>query len=182
MFPLVVDLRGRKVVVIGAGRVGAHKARQLLESGALVTVISDVVLAPLPPGIEELKLRPYEHGDLVDALLVVAATGDGAVNDEIVKEANERNLLLNVVDDLGRSNFYFTAVHRDGDVVVSVSTGGSSPALAQWVRDTAAKALPRNLASVARRLRAERSAMHEAGQSTENREWMHRVEELTREL
>lgn len=178
MFPLVADLEGRKVVVIGAGKVGVHKVRQLLESGARVTLISEVLIADVPDGVFDLKVRAYEYGDLEGAILAVAATGDPTVNDQIVQEADDRNILLNVVDDLGRSNFYFTAVHRDGDVLVSVSTGGSSPALAQWVRDTCAKALPRNLAKVARALRAERAALHEQGESTENREWMTRVRRL----
>ena len=73
-------------------------------------------------------------------------------------------------------------MHRDGDVIVSVSTGGSSPALAQWVRNAIAKALPKNLARVARQLRAERDAIHAGGESTEDREWMARVIELTSEL
>lgn len=182
MFPLVVDLANRSVVVIGAGRVGVHKASQLLESGARVTIISEEVLAPVPEGVGALHVRRYEPGDLAGALLVVAATGDAVVNDAIVQEANERRILLNVVDDLGRSNFHFTAVHRDGDVLVSVSTGGASPALAQWVRNAVARALPKNLASVARQLRAERSAIHAGGQSTEDREWMGRVDQLTSEL
>jgi precorrin-2 dehydrogenase/sirohydrochlorin ferrochelatase len=182
MFPLVVDLSNRSVVVIGAGGVGARKTAQLLESGARVTVIAEEILAPVPEGVETLLVRRYVPGDLAGALLVVAATGDPAVNDQIAKEATERNVLLNVVDDLGRSDFHFTAVHRDGDVVVSVSTSGASPALAQWVRNTAAKALPKNLSSVARQLRAERSAIHAAGESTEDREWMARVNELTNEL
>lgn len=178
MFPLVVDLRGRRVVVIGAGHVGAHKAAQLLRAGARVTIITDVVIAPLPDGVATVVLRPYQHGDLSGAFLAVAATGSGEVNDLIVAEAAERNILLNVVDDGRRSNFFFTAVHRDGDVLVSVSTEGASPALAQWVRNTIASVLPKNLASVARRLREERVSLHAAGQSTENRPWMARVQEL----
>lgn len=178
MFPLVVDLTGRRVVVIGAGKVGGHKATELLECGARVTMISEELLAPAPDGVEELLLRPYEYGDLSGAFLVVAATGNSSVSDEIVREATERNLLLNVVDDLGRSNFFFTAVHRDGDVMVSVSTGGASPALAQWVRATAARALPTNLARVARQLRDERRALHDRGESTEGRPWVDRVHEL----
>ena len=178
MFPLVVDLTGRRVVVIGAGNVGVHKAAQLLECGARVTMISEHLFAPIPDGLEELLVRPYRHGDLSGAFLVVAATANGEVSDEIVREANEMNLLINVVDDLARSNFFFTAVHRDGDVVVSVSTGGASPALAQWVRATAARALPTDLARVARQLRDERRALHERGESTEGRPWMDRVHEL----
>jgi siroheme synthase-like protein len=181
MFPLVVDLRSRRVLVIGAGRVGAHKVSQLLAAGARVTVITEEVRAPVASGIESLVVRPYQPGDLEGAFLVVSATGDGAVNDLVVQEARERNILLNVVDDAGRSNFFFTAVHRDGDVVVSVSTEGSSPALAQWVRNVVALALPKNLAAVARQLRKERDALHSSGKSTENLEWMSRVQELIRE-
>jgi precorrin-2 dehydrogenase/sirohydrochlorin ferrochelatase len=181
MFPLVVDLRSRRVLVIGAGRVGAHKVSQLLAAGARVTVITEEVRAPVASGIESLVLRAYQPGDLEGAFLVVSATGDGAVNDLVVQEARELNILLNVVDDAGRSNFFFTAVHRDGDVVVSVSTEGSSPALAQWVRNAVALALPKNLAAVARQLRKERDALHSSGKSTENLEWMSRVQELIRE-
>jgi siroheme synthase-like protein len=181
MFPLVADLRDRRVVVIGAGRVGVDKAEALLACGAKVTLISDHVLAPLPDGIEEFLHRPYEHGDLEGALLVVAATGNPHVNDEIVREANERTILLNTVDDLARSNFYFTANYRDGDVLVAVSTGGASPALAQWVRNRVAHVLPKNLARVARQLRHERNELHEAGESTERRPWAQRVAELVDE-
>jgi len=181
MFPLVADLRGRRVVVIGAGRVGVEKASTLLECGALVTMISVQVLAPLPEGLDRVLIRTYEPGDLDGALLVVAATANATANDEIVQEANERGVLVNVVDDLARSNFYFTANYRDGDVLVSVSTAGASPALAQWVRDRVAGALPKNLARVARELRRERSRLHDAGESTERRPWAQRVVELVEE-
>jgi precorrin-2 dehydrogenase/sirohydrochlorin ferrochelatase len=177
MFQLVVDLQGRRVLVIGAGRVGAQKVAQLRSAGARVSVISEAVNAPLGE-LESLSIRPYRDGDLDGAFLVVSATGDPSVNDRIVAEATERNVLLNVVDDMQRSNFFFTAVHRDGDVVVSVSTEGASPALAQWVRNAVAVTLPKNLAEVARRLRAERDAVHKRGASTEDIVWMPRVQQL----
>ena len=156
MFPLVANLHGRRVVVVGAGRVGVDKAKTLLECGALVTMIAERVLAPLPEGLDQVLLRSYENGDLKGAMLVVAATASVTANDDIVREANERGILVNVVDDQTRSSFYFTANYRDGDVLVSVSTAGASPALAQWVRARVAQALPKNLAPVARRLREER--------------------------
>jgi siroheme synthase-like protein len=182
MFPLVVDLVNRRVIVVGAGKVGAHKARQLLEAGAQVTVITDQVVGDLPEGIVETILRPYRGGDLLGAFLVVSATGDPTTNDQISQEARERNIWLNVVDDPQRSDFYFTAVHRDGDVSVSVSTEGSSPALAQWIRDAIRVALPKNLAEVARRLRAERHSVHKNGETTEDRDWTSRVESLINEV
>jgi precorrin-2 dehydrogenase / sirohydrochlorin ferrochelatase len=181
MLPLVVDLTGRRVVVVGAGRVSHQKVTLLLAAGAKVTIIAKEVLVPVDGRVEELLLREYQPGDLAGAFVAVSATGDPKVNDNVVREARELNMLLNVVDDAARSNYFFTAVHRDGDVVVSVSTEGSSPALAQWVRNAVAKALPKNLAEVARRLRAERDDIHARGESTENLAWMQRVEELVNE-
>jgi siroheme synthase-like protein len=178
MLPLVVDLAGRRVVVLGAGRVSKQKVALLLAAGAKVTIITKEVVVALADDVDELILRPYQRGDLAGAFLVVSATGSSEVNDLVVAEAREHHILLNVVDDATRSNFFFTAVHRDGDVVVSVSTEGSSPALAQWVRNLVAKTLPKNLADVARRLRAERDDIHARGESTENLSWMRRVEEL----
>jgi precorrin-2 dehydrogenase len=175
MFPVMMDLAGRRVVVVGAGRVGATKARQLVSGGAAVTVISPVVTGDLPEGVE-LVARAFVAGDLAGAILVVSATGRAQVDDEVVAEARERNVLVNVVDDPGRSNVYFTAVHRDGELVVSVSTEGASPALARWVRDRVARTLPSGLGEVARRLRAERRGRHEAGESTEGLDWTSRIE------
>ena len=178
MFPMVVELRDRAVLVIGAGAVGAHKAAQLVRAGARVTVLSSEVLATLDEGVDAVVRRPYHSGDLAGAFLVVAATGDAIANDAIVAEAAERNILLNVVDDVARSNFFFTAVHRDGDVVVSVSTSGASPALAQWLRNAIAHAMPNNIALVATKLRAERRAVHDRGASTEQIDWSQRVRHL----
>ncbi len=182
MFPLVLDLSDRTVLVIGAGQIGARKAAQLVAGGARVKVIAKEVLAKLPDGVESVHQRSYRSGDLNSVFLVVVATGDDLVNDQIVREARAKNVLVNVVDDPRRSNFYFTAIHRDGDVIVSVSSSGASPALAQWVRDRAVSGLPDNLAEVARRLKEERASLHERAESTEQRNWTERVEQLVNEL
>ena len=171
MLPVALDLAGRPVTVIGAGAVGARKVAQLLEVGAVVTVITEVVRAPLPRGVATVRVRRYQPGDLAGAVLVVAATGDPAVDDEIVVEATSRGQLLNVVDDPSRCSFYFTALHRDGDVVVSVSTSGSSPALASWLRDRIAANLPRGLGALASQLAALREARHRDEASTEGLAW-----------
>jgi siroheme synthase-like protein len=106
------------------------------------------------------------------------AAGDAAVNDRIVDEARRENVWLNVVDDPQRSDFYFIAVHRAGDVIVSVSTEGASPALAQELRSMIAERLPGNLAGVAHQLRRERADFHAAGVSTEGVDWRPRIREL----
>ena len=176
--PLAFKLLGRSVLVIGAGRIGVGKAQLLVDAGARVRIVTDECLVAPPAGVERVDLRPYRSGDLHGHVLVVSATGDPDVNDLIVAEARSSGIWLNVVDDPERSDFFFTAVHRDGDVVVSVSTGGASPALAQEVRTMIRRLLPTNLAHAAERLRAERTALHESGASSENIDWRPRIRQL----
>lgn len=175
MLPLAFNLRGAKVLVIGAGVVGARKAAQLCEAGARVHVTSTEVRASLPDGLARLEVRAYQRGDLASFALVVSATGRDEVNDEIVDEARERNIWLNVVDDPERSSFYFMALHREGDVSVAVTTSGASPALARELRTRIAATLPANLAHVADALRHERALLHQRGVSTEGVDWRARL-------
>ena len=178
MLPLALKLTGKDVLVIGAGRVGTGKAGLLVDAGARVTIITRDVLAELPRGLASLEEREYRDGDLRGYALVVSATGDAATNDRVVDEARRENIWLNVVDDPQRSDFYFTAVHRAGDVTVSVSTEGASPALAQELRSMIARSLPDNLADVAQTLRRERDDLHDRGTSTEGIDWRPRIREL----
>jgi precorrin-2 dehydrogenase len=178
VLPLALKLTGKDVLVIGAGRIGTGKAGLLVDAGARVTIIARDVLAELPHGLASLEERDYRDGDLRGYALVVSATGDPATNDLVVEEARRENVWLNVVDDPQRSDFYFTAVHRAGDVIVSVSTEGASPALAQEIRSMVAERLPDNLADVAETLRRERDEFHERGSSTEGVDWRPRIREL----
>jgi len=178
VLPLALKLTGKDVLVIGAGRVGTGKAGLLVDAGARVTIITRDVLAELPRGLTSLEEREYRDGDLRGYALVVSATGDAATNDRVVDEARRENIWLNVVDDPQRSDFYFTAVHRAGDVTVSVSTEGASPALAQEVRSMIARSLPDDLADVAQTLRRERDDLHDRGTSTEGIDWRPRIREL----
>jgi siroheme synthase-like protein len=158
--------------------VAVRKAAQLLESGARVTLIAEEFLAQLPEGLERVEQRRYRKGDLRGFWLVVSATGDGAVNDELVAEAEDERVWLNVVDDPERCSFYFMALHRQGEVTIAVTTGGAAPALAQEIRNLAAERLPSNLGEIASTLREERHEVHERGASTENLDWTSRIREL----
>lgn len=178
MLPVSLKLDGLRVLVLGAGAVGAAKAARLLEAGARVTVLSDDVRVDLPTGVERVIRRPYQAGDLAGYALVVSAVGSATVNVEVVAEARERGQWINVVDDLERSSFYFSALVRRGAVSVAVSTEGASPALAQELRDRVETMMPSHVARVAEVLRAERDAIHAAGASTEGRSWRERVCQL----
>ena len=178
MLPLAFKLEGLDVLVLGSGAVGTYKARQLLDAGARVHVIASKLLVAPPEGLASLRVRDYETGDLAGYALVVSALADTVVNDAVVREARERGVWLNVVDDLERSNFYFMALVRRGDVCVAVTTEGASPALAQELRDRVAGVVPAHVGDVANILRAERQGLHDHGVSTEGREWRGRVREL----
>jgi len=178
MLPLAFKFDAVPVLVVGAGAIGLRKASQLLDAGAEVTILAEAFAAPLPEGVAHVLQRRYRRGDLRGYWLVVSATGRPEVNDAIVAEAHEEGIWLNVVDDPGRSSFYFMALHRQGEVTVAVTTEGAAPALAQEIRSLVAERLPHNLGEVAATLRRERGEVHERGASTENFDWRSRIREL----
>jgi siroheme synthase-like protein len=178
MLPLAFKFESVPVLVVGAGRIGARKAQLLIDAGATVTMIAESFIEPAPPGVVHVERRRYRRGDLRGFHLVVSATGDAGVNDDMVEEARDERIWLNVVDDPDRSSFYFMALHRQGEVTIAVTTEGAAPALAQEIRTLAAQRLPSNLAEVAATLREERHRVHERGASTEDVDWRTRIQEL----
>ena len=137
-YPAYLNIEGRRCIVVGGGKIAERKVESLLECGAVVTVISphlSPVLQKLCDSSQiEVVRRRYLQGDLARAFVVVAATDDESVNARVSGEALENGALVNVADDPKRSNFIVPAVIRRGDLVVSISTGGRSPALAKKLR------------------------------------------------
>lgn len=138
-YPIVlIGLQGERSLVIGGGSVALRKVHGLLDGGASVEVISPQVhpeLAALEKAGEiTLHQRQYQPGDIAGVRIVIAATDDPEINQGIWQEANQQGCLINVVDDPERSNFIAPAVVRRGDLSLSISTGGASPALAAMLR------------------------------------------------
>ena len=138
-YPAFIDVRDRTCVVIGGGDMGEEKVLKLLECDARVTVISPSVTSKVEELENEGRLtwtqRHYHRGDLERAFIAIAATDDDAMNREIAREAEERNVLLNVVDVTHLCTFIAPSVARRGEVTVATSTGGASPALARTFRE-----------------------------------------------
>ena len=137
-YPICLDLEAKRCVVVGGGRVAERKVMGLLACGAQVSVISPELTEELNRQYSEGKLqwinREYRHGDLAQAFLVIAATDDEETQKLVYREAAAGNLLLNVADVPGRCNFILPATARQGDLAISVSTAGKSPALARKIR------------------------------------------------
>ncbi|WP_165874076.1 precorrin-2 dehydrogenase/sirohydrochlorin ferrochelatase family protein [Rubrobacter taiwanensis] len=134
LYPLFMDLEGRRCVVVGGGKVALRKARRLAESGARVVVVAPEVLPELAGLAHEVVERPYRRGDLDGASLVFAATNKRAVNAAVAEEARDRRIPANVADAPGEGDFAVPSVLRRGALQVAISTGGASPALARRVR------------------------------------------------
>ncbi len=137
-FPIHIDIRGKLAVIIGGGGVAERKCHSLLDAGAKVRVISPV----LTPGMRKLASecliaylpRKYRQGDLERALLVFAATDSHEVNAAVAAEASASGILANIADSPELSTFVSPAVVSRGDLLLTVSTGGKSPALSGRIR------------------------------------------------
>ncbi|MDI6896659.1 precorrin-2 dehydrogenase/sirohydrochlorin ferrochelatase family protein [Methanocella conradii] len=136
--PLFIDFSGKKVVIFGGGAVGERKARYF--AGAEVTVVSREFTQCLEEmgrdGVVRLDCRSVGSDDVASliegAFLVVAATGDKALNDEITRIAVERGILAN--NATGDSPAIVPSLVKKGDIMVAISTGGRSPAIAKYLR------------------------------------------------
>ena len=178
MLPIILDLRCRKALVVGGGRIAYRKALSLAEEGAHVTVVSPNFIddfSTMPNST--LIQRTFEPGDTHGFQLVITATGNHEVDQMIYDEANARGTWVNSADDPDRCSFYLAATHRDGNVIVAVSTEGKSPALASHLRNTIAEQLPNNLANIALELDRQRSEIKNQGVSTESINWGRRIRE-----
>ena len=137
-FPVNLDVAGRHVVIIGGGQVACRKCRALLAAGATVKVVAPDLTPELAAfaaaGSVTHTARNYEPGDLDGAFLVFTATSEQTVNRAVAAEAISRGILVNVADAPELCTFTLPAILRRGDLLITVSTGGKSPALARVIR------------------------------------------------
>ena len=133
LYPVFLNLKGRSVLVVGAGPVGVRKARGLHAAGAKVSVVAQVFSQGLPARVRRFKRR-YRSSDVRGRLLVVAATDDATLNARIAREARSNGALVNRTDDASACDYQVPAGFRKGKLAVAVSTGGRNPALARRIR------------------------------------------------
>jgi precorrin-2 dehydrogenase len=138
-YPVVLELVERPVLVVGGGAVAERKIDGLLEAGARVTAVSEIVTERLKVLAREGRIRwiarRYRQGDVAGSALVFVATDDGAVNGEVAAEAWTYGVWVNAADDPQHCDFILPSVLRRGELTVAVSTGGASPALSRIIRE-----------------------------------------------
>ena len=139
-YPILIQLDGKKVLVVGGGTVAERKIETLLEYGAEVQVISRELTPRLRHYRDEGKIgllgREFNEDCLEQVFMVIAATDDPRLNHQVSESAKEKGLLVNAVDQPSDCNFILPSVLRRGDFLIAVSTSGKSPALAKKVRET----------------------------------------------
>ena len=138
LFPMFVKLDGRRVLVVGAGRVGEPKIRGLLPTGARIRVVAQEANEAVRGWANNSEIVLEERGfvlsDLDNVVLVVVATSSRDLNELVFGETQSRRIPCNVVDVPEQCDFYYPAVVQRGDLQIAISTSGQSPSLAQKLR------------------------------------------------
>ena len=137
-YPIFLELKGRPCLVIGGGPIACRKAQALLSCAAKVTVVSPQLGAGFQRLAQARKIvwrkRLFRPGDLTGMQLAISATDDQAVNKQVSRLAQRQGIWVNVVDQPRLCSFILSSVVRRGKLVLAISTGGASPALAKWIR------------------------------------------------
>jgi siroheme synthase-like protein len=187
-YPVFLDLTGKRVVVIGGGRVAEDKIDGLVRAGAggRITVVAPALTPALAgqrdAGAVQWLARPYQDGDLAGFDVCMVATDDGAVNAAVAAEGKRRRVWVNAADDPANCDFILPAVVRQGDVVLAASTSGASPALARRLREELTAFLSEDYAPLAELLAAVRQELRTAGVRIEAAAWQQALDARLRAL
>lgn len=138
-YPIYLNLKNKPCVVVGGGKVAERKVKSLVACGAQVLVISPELNQELQELYQKGLIR-YREGifssqDLSGSLLVIGATDSCQTNSEIAKQAHRQGILVNIVDSPEECDFIVPATVERGNLLISISTGGKSPALARKIRE-----------------------------------------------
>ena len=137
-YTVCLKLEDARCLVVGGGQVGERKIKTLLSSGAKVFLISRELTPELKTAVNQGQIiwlaQDYETRFLEDKRLVIGATDDQPLNERLNREARERRILCNIVDNPPLGDFILPSIVRRGDLSIAVSTSGKSPALAKKIR------------------------------------------------
>jgi precorrin-2 dehydrogenase len=169
-YPVNLILDGRPCLVVGGGPIARRKAEGLTACGAVVTVVAPDVQPDMPA--HRIERRPYRPGEAGDYRLVVAATDDRAVNRMVYEDAEAAGVWVNAADEPASCSFTLPSVVRRGPIMVAVSTGGHSPALAGWIRRRLESELGEEYVVLLELLSQARASIKAEGRSTEGLDWI----------
>lgn len=140
-YPISLDVKNKKCLVVGGGEVGLRKTTTLLNCQACVTVVSRDFSEGFDrlEGNLSLQCREYQSADLEGMILVFGTTDNRQVNQRVKEDADQRNILCNIADDPDGSGFIVPSIVQRGDLVLTVSTSGASPAFSRHLKQNLEK-------------------------------------------
>ncbi len=185
-YPIFVELQDMPCVVIGGGREAQRKVEGLLGAGAKVTVVSPELTRPLQKMLADSEIdciqRDYQEGDIDPFHIVMVATDDGAVNNEVSAEGRRKRIWVNAADDIPNCDFILPAVIRRGAITLAASTGGASPALARRLREELEAYLTEEMPALADLLKEVRGDLRSRSIVPDAEVWQEAIDEDLRVL
>jgi len=171
-YPVNLVLEGRPCLVVGGGTIALRKVEGLLACGATVTVVAPAVDERLRgrPGVT-VEERAYRPGEVAGYRLAIAATDFPEVNAAVFDDGEEAGVWVNGADDPANCSFTLPSLLRRGPLMVTVSTGGRSPALSRWLRQRLETEVGPEFEVLLELLAAERDRLKAEGRSTEGPGW-----------
>jgi siroheme synthase-like protein len=173
--PVNLRVGGRRVVMVGAGRIAARKLEPLLDLDASVLVVAPSVTPEIQGWVDagrcELALREFRASDLDGAWLAFTATDDPAVNAAVFEAGEAARVWVNSADDPANCSFTMMSLIRRSDLVVAIGTGGRSPALATHLRRRFTEEIGAEYEVLLELLSETREALRSSGRSSEDADW-----------
>lgn len=170
-YPVNLLVAGRPVLVVGGGAVALEKVRGLVDAGAAVTVVAPEIDEAIDALGVTVERRPYERGEAARYRLAVAATADQHVNQAVFDDGEAAGVWVNAADDPERCSYTLPARVRRGDLLLTVSTGGGSPALAAWLREQLEVEFGPEYGTLVEMFAEERERLRSAGRPTSGSGW-----------
>lgn len=138
-YPVFWEMSDRPVLLVGGGTVADEKVHKLVDAGADVTIIAPELVSQVSQYVKDGRAtwinRSFEPGDTQGYEVVMVATDDGAINKQVANEARARGIWVNAADDVNNCDFILPSLAKRGNIAIATSTGGTSPALARWLRE-----------------------------------------------
>ncbi len=185
-YPIFVELQDIPCVVIGGGPEAQRKVEGLLGAGAKVTVVSPELTRPLQKMLADGEIdciqREYQEGDIDPFHIVMVATDDGKVNNEISAEGRRKRIWVNAADDIPNCDFILPSVIRRGAITIAASTGGASPALARRLREELEAYLTEEMPALADLMKEVRSDLRARSITPDAEVWQKAIDEDLRVL
>jgi len=162
-FPMYIDLTNKKILVVGGGNIALEKLEKLVQFTKDITVIAPEIRYNTYNLIKEHCLsyysRKYNIGDIEGYNIVIVATDDIAMHEAIFLESRGKNILVNSVDNTDFCDFIFPSFIKKGDLTISFSTSGASPAFAKQIRAYMEKIIPDDIEDFLTKMKSLRATL-----------------------